>query len=75
MPALTQTVSRVSSRLPMLLSAAKVAMIVGSLLLLINQYHALFGSESIRWVPAILTYCVPFTVFIAGQISAKKPAN
>ena len=50
--------------------ALKVAAVVGSILLLINQYDALFGQAPFRWVPAILTYCVPFSVFIAGQRSA-----
>ncbi|MBT4520074.1 MAG: nitrate/nitrite transporter NrtS [Halieaceae bacterium] len=52
----------------MLLKATKVAVIVGSILLVINQFNALFGSEPIRWLPAALTYCVPFCVFITGQI-------
>ena len=45
--------------------------IVGTLLLLINQYNALFGDAEFRVIPAVLTYCVPFVVFIAGQLSAK----
>ena len=49
--------------------ALKVAIVVGTLLLLINQFDALFGEAKLRWLPAILTYCVPFFVFIAGQLS------
>lgn len=52
-------------------SALKVALVVGTVLLLINQYDALFSSAEIRWLPAILTYCVPFVVFLLGQRSAK----
>jgi hypothetical protein len=51
-------------------SAAKVALFVGSVLLVINQYDALFGDQHIRWLPALLTYCVPFTVFLLGKRSA-----
>ena len=54
------------------LKALKVAAVVGSVLLLINQYEALFGEASIRWLPAVLTYCVPFGVFLAGQYSGKQ---
>ena len=53
-------------------SALKVALVVGTVLLLINQYDALFSSAEIRWLPAILTYCVPFVVFLLGQRSAQR---
>ncbi len=49
--------------------ALKVSGVVGTLLLLINQYEALFGGAEFRVIPAVLTYCVPFVVFIAGQLS------
>lgn len=54
------------------IKAAKVAAVVGSVLLVINQFNALFGDEPIRWLPAMLTYCVPFVVFLLGQRSAAK---
>ncbi|OUS31033.1 hypothetical protein A9Q98_03490 [Thalassotalea sp. 42_200_T64] len=44
-----------------------VALAVGTILLMINQFDSLFGSENIRIVPAILTYCVPFIVFVLGN--------
>ncbi|WP_143085034.1 nitrate/nitrite transporter NrtS [Pseudoalteromonas denitrificans] len=44
-----------------------VALCVSCILLIINQFDALFASAQIKWIPAILTYCVPFIVFIAGQ--------
>ena len=56
----------------MYFSAFKVALVVGSILLLINQYDALFSDAEIRWIPALLTYCVPFTVFLLGQKHAKS---
>lgn len=52
-------------------SALKVALVVGTILLLINQFDALFSSAELRWFPAILTYFVPFTVFLLGQKNAE----
>ena len=59
------------SPLSVYLSALKVALMVGTVLLLINQYDALFASAELRWFPALLTYCVPFVVFLAGQRNTK----
>ena len=53
----------------MYFKAFVVAMIIGSILLGINQFDALFGQSSIRLIPALLTYCVPFVVFILGNRS------
>lgn len=44
-----------------------VALIVGTILLGINQFDAVFFHSEIRVVPAILTYCVPFIVFVLGN--------
>jgi len=55
----------------MYFSALKVALVVGTVLLLINQYDAIFSTAEIRWLPAILTYCVPFVVFLMGQRNAR----
>jgi len=55
-----------------LMPALSVALLVGSVLLLINQYDALFGDQNFRWLPALLTYCVPFAVFLTGQASGKR---
>ena len=52
-------------------SALTVAAIVGTVLLLINQYDALFGAAELRVIPAVLTYCVPFVVFLAGRLTKK----
>ena len=54
------------------LKGFKVAAVVGTVLLLINQFDALFGATEFRVIPAILTYCVPFAVFTAGQYSGRK---
>jgi hypothetical protein len=58
--------------LPVYLSALKVALVVGTILLLINQYDALFFDAQIRVFPAVLTYCVPFLVFLLGRKNAKS---
>jgi len=51
---------------------AKVALVVGTILLLINQHDALFGHQEIQWLPAVLTYCVPFCVFMLGKLSSER---
>ncbi len=51
--------------------ASFVALIVGSVLLIINQFDALFGAGELRLFPAILTYCVPFIVFLYGNKNNK----
>ena len=52
--------------------AAKVALVVGSILLLINQHDALFEYRDIQWLPAVLTYCVPLCVFMLGKWSSER---
>jgi methyl-accepting chemotaxis protein len=52
--------------------ALAVAILVGTVLLVINQYDALFGNEPIRMIPAILTYFVPFIVFLCGHLSKSR---
>lgn len=49
--------------------AMKVASVVGTVLLIINQYDALFGDAELRLASALLTYCVPFIVFLSGKLS------
>ncbi len=56
----------------LIIKALMVSFVVGSILLIINQYDALFGGNELRIVPAVLTYCVPFMVFIAGKISGDR---
>jgi methyl-accepting chemotaxis protein len=59
----------------MYIKAFGVAIIVGSILLCINQFDALFGQSEIRLIPALLTYCVPFVVFILGNRQGVKAKN
>jgi methyl-accepting chemotaxis protein len=56
----------------LVLKALAVAALVGTILLVINQYDALFGNEPIRIIPAVLTYIVPFIVFLAGNLSKSR---
>ncbi len=47
-----------------------VAIIVGTLLNLINQPEAIFGAGAIHWPKLLLTYCVPFLVSTYGAYGA-----
>lgn len=42
--------------------ALRVALVVGTVLVLINQWEALFGSHPVNWLKVGLTYLVPWTV-------------
>ncbi len=53
----------------------KTAVVVGSILMLINQWHALFGTEEFRWHAAVLTYMVPFAVFIYSYLKNLPPSS
>jgi hypothetical protein len=46
-----------------------VALIVGTMLNLINQGDALLGAVSFDWLKAMLTYFVPYAVCTYGAIS------
>ena len=46
-----------------------VALIVGTVLNLINQGDALLGMASINWLKIVLTYCVPYAVCTYGAVS------
>lgn len=52
--------------------ALKVAVIVGTILNLINQGDAIFGPKEIEILKVALTYCVPFCVSLHGAMSALK---
>jgi hypothetical protein len=47
-----------------------VAVVVGTVLNLINQGDALFGAASINWAKLILTYCVPYLVCTYGAVAS-----
>ena len=59
-------------RWPNLRSAMIVALVVGSLLNLINQGDVLLQDLPIDWLKLGLTYCVPFCVALYGAYSANR---
>jgi hypothetical protein len=46
-----------------------VALVVGTMLNLINQGDAMFGTAPINWLKIVLTYCVPYVVCTYGAVS------
>lgn len=48
-----------------------VAVVVGSVLNLINQGDALLGGGAVNWIKVTLTYVVPFAVSTHGAVSAR----
>ncbi|MPZ59033.1 MAG: hypothetical protein GEU91_21610 [Rhizobiales bacterium] len=48
-----------------------VALIVGTVLNLINQGDALVGGGSIDWLKIVLTYCVPYAVCTYGAVTTQ----
>jgi hypothetical protein len=47
-----------------------VALVVGTLLNVINQWEALRGRAPMNWRKAGLTYCVPYFVATYGAVTA-----
>lgn len=59
----------------MMSTAIKVAMVIGTLLFIINHGVALLNGQMnrTRWISASFTYCIPYIVNIHGQyISSLK---
>lgn len=46
-----------------------VALLVGTVLNLINQGDAFLGLVPINWLKLVLTYCVPYAVCTYGAVS------
>ena len=57
-----------------LLRSLRTALVVGSILALINHWQQLFsGRVSLDWLaPMLLTYLVPFSVATYGQVQGKR---
>ena len=51
-----------------------VAIVVGTILNLINQGDALLGAASINWFKIALTYCVPYLVCTYGAMTSMPRA-
>src|SRR6516165_6671366 len=47
------------------------ALVVGTMLNLINQGDALFGGVPVNWFKIVLTYCVPYAVSTYGAVSVQ----
>lgn len=59
----------------MIKRAITIAIVVGTLLNLINQPSALLGEESVDWLKLVLTYCVPFIVSLVSSYLTVKDIN
>ena len=57
---------------PVIRSSLIVAVVVGSILNIINQGDAIFGDGAVNLLKACLTYCVPFCVSMYGAWSATR---
>ena len=51
------------------LRSGYVAIVVGTILNLINQGDAIFEATSINWIKVVLTYFVPYAVCTYGAVS------
>lgn len=54
--------------------SAVLALIIGSALTWINQFDALFGSDTIQILPLFLAYVTPFVVIAISQLTAIRRA-
>ena len=59
-------------RWPVVRTALLVAVVVGSLLNLINQGDVILAGAAPHWPKLLLTYCVPFCVALFGAYSANR---
>lgn len=48
-----------------------VALVVGTILNLINQGDAIFGNSSINWAKFVLTFAVPYCVATYGAVAVQ----
>ena len=48
-----------------------VALVVGTVLNLINQGDAILAMERVSWLKIVLTYCVPYAVCTYGAVSSR----
>ena len=56
--------------------AAITALLVGTILCLINQWQALLGRAAFDWIKALLSYAVPFAVArVSGYLALREFAS
>lgn len=53
------------------LRSLRVALVVGTILNVINQGDALLSGTGIDWVKVALTYCVPYLVCTYGAVASR----
>jgi hypothetical protein len=53
----------------------KVSALVGTILVIINQFDAVFGEESFNWIKIVLTYMVPYCVATYAAVRALQEQN
>jgi hypothetical protein len=65
---------RIAGRPEHLRRTIRIALVVGTILTLINQIDVILGGDAtaITWVKAGLNYCVPFIVSNLGLIAGKR---
>lgn len=56
-------------------TAFKLAMVVGTLLVIINQGEAVFGDANVNWLKLVLTYLVPYGVSTYTSVSKDLAAR
>jgi hypothetical protein len=61
-------VSALSDGIP--LRSLYVALVVGTVLNLVNQGDAILATGHVSWVKIVLTYCVPYAVCTYGAVSS-----
>lgn len=50
----------------------RVALVVGTLLNVINQGDALFGAASVDWLKLLLTFAMPYAVSTYGAVAFRR---
>lgn len=62
---------------PMIKRSIKVALVVGTILVTINQYDVIFDDtiDTTLLTKLLLTYLVPFCVSMHGQLCARRDAT
>jgi hypothetical protein len=65
---------RIMGRREHLRRTIRIALVVGTILTLINQADVIFSGDAttITWVKAALNYCVPFIVSNLGLLAGKR---
>jgi hypothetical protein len=65
---------RIIFRREHLRSTIRIAVVVGTILTLINQADVILGGDATTttWIKAALNYCVPFVVSNLGLLAGKR---